>query len=120
MLLRETAKTYTLWLTLLVDSKESKPVHPKRNQPWIVIGRTDTEAPNLWSPDAKSQLTGKDTDAGKDWGQEEKGTTEDKLGGITDLTDMSLTKLQETVKGREAWHAAVYGVAKSRTPPSEQ
>ena len=61
-----------------LDSKEIKPVNPKGNQPWILIGRidTDTEAPILWPPDVNSQLTGKDPDAGKDWGQEEKGTTE--------------------------------------------
>ena len=61
-----------------LDSKEIKPVNPKGNQPWILIGRidADTEAPILWPPDVNSQLTGKDPDAGKDWGQEEKGTTE--------------------------------------------
>ena len=59
-------------------SKEIKPVHPKGNQPWIFIGRTDAdaEAPILWPPDVKSQLNGKDSDAGKDWGQEEKGAEE--------------------------------------------
>ena len=62
-----------------LDSKEIKPVNPKRNQPWIFIGRTDDEAevPILWLPDAKSWLIGKDAVAGKDWGQEEKGVTED-------------------------------------------
>ena len=66
-----------------LDSKEVKPVNPKGNQSWIFIGGTDTEAeaPILWPPDAKSQLTGKDPDAGKDWGQEEKGVTEDKVVG---------------------------------------
>ena len=60
-----------------------KPVNPKGNQPWIFIGRTDTKAkaPILWPPDAKSQLTGKDPDAGKDWGQEEKGTTKGEMVG---------------------------------------
>ena len=57
-----------------LDSK-IKPVHPKGNQPWTFTGRTDVEAPILWPPDAKSQLTGKDPDAGKDRGQEEKGVT---------------------------------------------
>ena len=67
----------------LLDSNEIKPVNPKGNQLWILIGRTDaeTEAPILWSPDAKNRLTGKDPDAGKDWGQEEKGVTEDKMVG---------------------------------------
>ena len=62
-----------------LDYKEIKPVNPKGNQPWIFIGRTDTEAevPIHWPPDVKSQLSGKDPDAGKDWGQEEKGVTED-------------------------------------------
>ena len=66
-----------------LDSKEIKPVNPKGNQSWIFIGRTDAEveSPILWSPDGKSQLTGKDSDAGKDWGQEEKGLTEDEMVG---------------------------------------
>ena len=64
-----------------LDCKEIKPANPKRNQPWMFIGRTDaeTEAPILWPPDAKSWLTENDLDAGKDWGQEEKGTTEDEM-----------------------------------------
>ena len=78
------------WTVLLVktlesplDSEEIKPVSPERKQPWIFIGRTDTKAkaPILWSPDAKNWLVGKDPDAGKDWGQEEKGTTEDEMVG---------------------------------------
>ena len=66
-----------------LDSKEIKPVNSKGNQSWIFIGRTDAEAeaPILWPPDAKSWLTGKDPDAGKDWRQEEKGMTEDKMVG---------------------------------------
>ena len=66
-----------------LNCKEIQPVHPKGNQSWIFIGRTDTEAetPILWPPDAKSWLIGKDTNAGKDWGQEEKGTTEDQMVG---------------------------------------
>ena len=60
---------------------EIKPVDPKGNQPWIFIGRTDAEAGAsvIWPPDAKNWLTGKDLDAEKDWGQEEKWTTEDKI-----------------------------------------
>ena len=58
-----------------------KPVDPKGNQSWIVIGRTDAEAPILWSPDAKNWLIGKDPDTGKDWRQKEKGTTEDEMAG---------------------------------------
>ena len=66
-----------------LDSKEIQPVHPKRGQSWVFIGRTDAEAetPILWPPHAKSGLIGKDSDAGRDWGQEEKGTTEDEMAG---------------------------------------
>ena len=66
-----------------LDCKEIHPVHPKENQSWIFIGRTDAEAetPTLRPPDAKNWLIGKDPDAGKDWRQEEKGTTEDEMVG---------------------------------------
>ena len=66
-----------------LDCKEIQPVHPKGNQFWIFIGRTDAEAeaPTLWPPVAKNWLTGKDPDAGKDWRQEEKGTKEDEMVG---------------------------------------
>ena len=66
-----------------ITCKEIQPVHPKGNQSWIFIGRTDAEAeaPVLRPPDAKSWLIGKDSDAGRDWGQEEKGTTEDEMAG---------------------------------------
>ena len=69
-------------LEIPLDSKEIKPVHPKRNQSWIFIGRTDAEAEatTLWPPDVKSWLTGKDLDAGKDWGQK-KEVTEDEMVG---------------------------------------
>ena len=70
-------------LESLFDSMQNKPVNPKRNLCWIVTGRTGAEAkaPVLWPPDAKSWLTGKDPHAGKDWGQEEKGVTEDEMVG---------------------------------------
>ena len=66
-----------------LDCKEIQPVHPKGNQPWIFIGRTDAEAetPILWPPDATNWFTGRDPDAGKDWRQEKKGKTEDEMVG---------------------------------------
>ena len=64
-----------------LNSKKIKSANPKGNQPWLFIGRIDAEAPIFWSPDAKSQLNGKDPDAGKEWGQEKKGATEDEMVG---------------------------------------
>ena len=98
-----------------LDCKEIQPLNPKENQFWIFIGRTDAEAPILWPPDGKSQLIGKDPNAGKDWGQEEKGVTEDEtVDSIIDSMDMNLSKLQETVEHRGAWCAAVHRVEKVR------
>ena len=64
-----------------LDYKETKPVNPKGNQPWVFIGRTEAKASILWPSDAKNWLTGKDPDAGRDWRQEEKGMTEDEMVG---------------------------------------
>ena len=66
-----------------LDCKEIQPVHPKGDQSWVFIGWTGAEAeiPILWPPDVKGSLIGKDPDAGRDWGQEEKGMTEDEMAG---------------------------------------
>jgi len=98
------------------------PVNSKGNQPWIFTDSTDDEgaAPVLWPTDAKSWLSGKNPDAGKNWGLEENGATEDEMVGWHHWRmDMSLSKFKEIVKDREAWHAVVRGVAKSQTQLSE-
>ena len=96
-------KNWCFWTVMLektlecpLTSKEFKPVHPKGNQPWIFIGRTDAEAEAqvLWPPDAKHQPTGKDPDTGKDWGQERRRWQRMRwLDGITDSMNMNLSRL---------------------------
>ena len=100
-----------------LDCKEIQPVHPKGNQPWIFIGRTDAEAetPILWPPDVNHWLFRKDSDAGKDWRYEKWTIKNAMLDAINDSMGMSLSKLWKTEKDREAWCAAFHGITKSWT-----
>ena len=117
-------KNWCFWTVVLEKTlesphcKEIQPVHPKGSQSWIFIGKTDAEAetPILWPPHVKNWLIWKDPDAGKDWRQEEKGTTEDELvGWHHQLNGYELGGLQELVMDREVWCASVHVVAKSQT-----
>ena len=122
-------KNWCFWTGMLektlesaLDCKEIQLVYPKGNQSWICIGRIDVgaETPILWPPDANNWLFGKDPDAGKDWGQEEKGKERMSwLDGIAEWIDMSLSKLRELLMDRKAWHPAVHGVTKSQTQLSD-
>ena len=114
-------KNWCFWTVVLektlespLDCKEIQPVHPKGDQSWVFIGRTDVEAetPILWPPDAKIWLIGKDPDAGKDWGRRRRGPQRMRwLDGITDSMNMGLGELRELVIDRAAWCA---GLSKSR------
>ena len=123
-------KNWCFWTVLLektlespLDCKETQLVHPKWDQSWVFIGGTDVEAetPILWPPDAKNWLIGKDSDAGKDWRQEEKRGWQRMrwLDIINNSMNMNLSKLWETVENRGVWWAVVHGVTKSLTQLSD-
>ena len=115
-------KNWCCWTVVLekilespLDCKEIQPVHPKGDQSWVFIGRTDAKAetPILWPHHAKSWLIGKDPDARRDWGQEEKGTTEDEMAGWHHRLDGHEFERTPGVIDREAWRAVIHGVAKT-------
>ena len=117
-------KNWCFWTVVLektlespLDCKEIQLAHPKGDESWIFIGRTDAESETLilWPPDAKSWLIEKDPDAGEDWRQEEKGMTEDEMVRWNHRLNEHEFEQAELMTDREAWHAAVHGVAKSWT-----
>ena len=122
-------KNWCFWTVLLektlaspLDCKEIKPINPKRNQSWIFVGRTDAEAetPILWPPDTKNWLIEKILMLGKIEGRWRRGWQRMRwLDVITDSMDLSLSKVQELVMGRETWHTVVHGVTKSWTQLSD-
>ena len=124
---RQRMDEFELWcwrrlLRVPWTARRSNQIHSEWDQPWDFFGGNDAKAktPVLWPSHAKSWLIGKDSDAGRDWGQEEKGTTEDEMAGcIIDLIDISLSELREFVMDGQACRAAIHGVAKSRTQLSD-
>ena len=121
-------KNWWFWTVVLektlespLDCMEIQPVHPKGNQSWVFIRMTDVEAetPILWSPDAKSWLIWEDPDAGNDWGQEEKGTTEDEMVGWCHWLNGREFGWTPAVGDGQGGLAAIHGVAKSQTRLSD-
>ena len=122
-------KNWCFWAVVLektlespLDCKEIQPVHSRGDQPLVIFGRNDAKAETLvlWPPHVKSWLIGKDSDAGRDWGQEEKGTTEDEMAGWHHQPNGREFEWTPGVgDGQEGWHAAIHGVTKSWTRLSD-
>ena len=118
-------KNWCFWTVVLektlespLDYKEIQPVHSKGDQSWVFFGRNDAKAetPVLWPPHVKGWLIGKDSDVGRDWGQEEKGMTEDETAGWHHWLNGHESEWTPGIgDGQGGWCAAIHGVAKSRT-----